>query len=372
MGNGKVVRINAPQAAADAPYVQSLDVNGTAYDNSWLTFGDLEAGGTYAYTLGAQPNTGWASSASSVPPSDSTGQHDVFASAGPSGAGLVIAPGASGTGELDLSNIGDSPVTVAWTAKAAAGVTVAPTSGSVTVPADGRSEAQVKVTAGSDEGAYPVTFTLQGSDGSSLGEAALRVAVAQPTELWPYYTGAGIYADGATFTSGFDGNGWAYSQNAFAAAGVTSGSQQTVDGITYTWPKFGDGQADNIEMAGQTIPAPGGTSAGYLGLLGAGTNAPADGTKGVLTVTYTDGTTSQATVGFSDWTLNAGASKPLAGEATAVTTSYRDEDSGDKNTVKTYVFAVKVPLTAGKQVASITLPTTSDGSAHLFALGYGS
>ncbi len=371
MGNGKMVRIDAPQAAADAPYVQSLAVNGKAYDNSWLTFGDLKAGGTFAYTLGTSPNTGWASSASSVPPSDATGQHDVFASAGPSGAGLVIAPGTTGTGDLDLSNIGDTPVTVDWTAQAASGVTVSPASGSLTVPANGKAEAPVKVTAGSDEGSYPVTFALEDSAGSDLGAAALRVAVAQPDELWPYYTGAGVFADGATFTSGFDGNGWAYSQNALAAAGVTSGGQQTVDGITYTWPKFGDGQPDNIEMAGQTIPAPGGTSGAYLGLLGAGTNAPAAGTQGVLTVTYTDGSTSQATVGFSDWTLNAGASKPFAGETTAVSTPYRDEDSGERNTVATYVFAVKVPLTAGKQVASITLPTYADGSTHLFALGYG-
>ena len=37
----------------------------------------------------------------------------------------------------------------------------------------------------------------------------------------------------------------------------------------------------------------------------------------------------------------------------------------------TYVFSVKVPLDAGKQVAGLTLPVTTSGSAHLFALGYG-
>jgi predicted alpha-1,2-mannosidase len=371
LGDGRTVRIDAPQAAADAPYVQSLTVDGASYDDSWLTFADLAKGASLRYTLGTEPNTGWASSASSVPPSDATGQKDVFASAGPSGAGLVIAPGAAGTGELDLSNIGASPVTVRWAAQAPSGVTVSPTSGSVTVPAGGAAKTRVSVTAGGDEGSYPVAFALQDSSGADLGQTALRVAVARPDELWPYYTGAGIYADGATYTSGFDGNGWAYSQNALAAAGVTSGARQTVDGITYTWPTFGDGRLDNIEMAGQTIPAPSGTSAGYLGLLGAGTNAPAAGTKGTLTVRYTDGSTSQATVGFSDWTLNAGGGKPFAGEAIAVATPYRDEDDGGQQTVATYVFAVKVPLTAGKQVASITLPTSSNGSAHLFALAYG-
>ncbi len=371
LGNGKVLRIDAPQAAPDAPYVQALNVDGRAYDDAWLTVGQLRRGGTLDYTLGSRPNTGWASSPSSAPPSDATGQHDVFASAAPSGAGLVIAPDASGAGSLDLSNIGAAPVSVAWTAQAPSGVTVRPASGTVTVPAGGRAAAPVTVTAGGTEGSYPVAFTLKGASGAALGTAALRVAVARPTELWPYYTGTGVQADGSTFTSGFDGDGWAYSSQALAAAGVTSGSRQTVDGITYTWPSFGDGQPDNIEMAGQTLPAPAGVSAGYLGLLGAGTNAPAAGTKGVLTVTYTDGTTSQAHVGFSDWTLNAGASKPFAGEATAVSTPYRDEDSGGRDTVATYVFAVKVPLAPGKQVASVTLPTYSDGSSHLFALGYG-
>ena len=371
IGNGRTLRINAPQAAAGSPYVQSLNVNGTAYDNSWTSFTALKSGGTLDYTLGADPNTGWASSATSVPPSDSTGQHDVFASAGPSGAGLVIAPGASGDGTLDLSNIGSADLAVKWTVKTPDGVSVDTPSGTLTVPAGGTAEQRVKVTAGSGEGDFPVTFALQAADGGSLGNAVLRVAVAQPSELWPYYTGEGVEPDGSTFTSGFDGNGWAYSQDALAADGVTSGSPLTVDGITYTWPKIATGQLDNIEMAGQTIPAPAGTTGGFLGLLGAGTNAPSTGAAGTLTVTYTDGTTSQATVAFSDWTLNAGGSKPLAGEATAITTPYRDEDSGDQDPVTTYVFAVKVPLDAGKQVASLTLPVTSDGSSHLFALGYG-
>ncbi len=371
LAGGHTLRINAPQAAPDAPYVQSMTVNGKAWNDSWVTYRSLTSGGTFDYVLGTAPNTGWASSASSVPPSDSTGQHDVFASAGPSGAGLVLAPGDSGTGTLDLSNIGTADLSVKYTVQAPSGVTVDTPSGTVSVPAGGKAEQQVKVTAGTGEGVFPVAFALQGSDGGSLGNAVLRVAVAQPTELWPYYTGEGVYPDGAAFTSGFDGNGWAYSQNALTAAGVAGGQPVTVDGVTYTWPKVAAGQLDNIEMAGQTIPAPSGTSGGYLGLLGAGSNAPAAGAKGVLTVTYTDGSTSQATVGFSDWTLNAGASKPFAGEAIAVATPYRDEDSGDRDTVKTYVFAVKVPLDAGKQVASLTLPVTGDGSAHLFALGYG-
>ncbi|PWI41522.1 lectin [Streptomyces sp. ICBB 8177] len=378
LGNGHTLRINAPQAAPGAPYVQAMSVNGKAYDDSWLTYSQLEGAGSRArgtttldYTLGTQPDTSWAASPSSVPPSDTTGQHGVFASAGPSGAGLVIAPDGSGTATLTLANIGDSPVTARWSAQAPSGITVPDATGSVTVPAGGKAQQQIQVTAGGTEGVYPLTFALTSSTGADLGNAVLRVSVAQPTELWPYYTGQGVYADGATFSGGFDGGGWAYSANALAAQGISPGAKVTVDGITYTWPASGHGGLDNIEMAGQTIPAPSGTSGGTLGLLGAATNADASGATGTLTVTYTDGSTSKATVGFSDWTLGAGANQPVAGDTVAVTTPYRNTHTGGKDAVKTYVFATEVPLTAGKQVASITLPTTTGGTAHLFAFGFG-
>ncbi|MDF3294149.1 hypothetical protein P3G67_34085 [Streptomyces sp. RB6PN23] len=86
-----------------------------------------------------------------------------------------------------------------------------------------------------------------------------------------------------------------------------------------------------------------------------------------MTVTYTDGTSSKATVAFSDWTLNGGSSKPLAGDTTAVTASYRSTGGGGKDGVKTYVFATKVPLHASKQVASITRPALAVDQAQSVA-----
>ncbi|MEU9454919.1 lectin [Streptomyces sp. NPDC048277] len=372
LDGGKAVRINAPQAATDAPYVQSLNVKGKAWNTSWLTYRQLKGAGTLDFTLGTQPNTSWASGPSAVPPSDTTGGGRVLAATGPSN-GLVLQPGTSGDSTLDLTNLGGEPVTVDWTATAPSGVTVDTASGSLTVPASGSAEAKVRVTAGADEGTFPVTFALTDhSTGTALSGAALRVAVAKPGALWPYATNEGIYPDGTSYSGGFDGGGWAFSQNALSAAGVTSGSTLTVDGISYTWPTVASGQLDNLEMAGQTLPMPAGTSGASLGLLGAATNASSSGVSGTLTVTYTDGTTSQATVGFSDWTLGAGSSQPLPGDTTAVTTAYRNTGSGGRDSVKTYVFATKVPLDPSKQVASVTLPVTgSTGTDHLFAYGFG-
>ncbi|MCI3276778.1 lectin [Streptomyces cylindrosporus] len=372
--DGRTVRINAPQAAPDAPYVQSLDVKGKAWNSSWLTYGQFKGASTLDFTLGTQPNASWASGPSAVPPSDTTGGGRVLAATGPSSDGLVLEPGASGEGTLDLTNLGGKDVTVDWKATAPDGVTLDTSSGSLTVPASGSAEARFHVTAGNDEGTYLVTFALTDhSTGASLSGAALRVAVAKAGALWPYDTNEGIYPDGATFSGGFDNGGWAFSQNALSAAGVTSGSTLTADSITYNWPTVTSGRLDNLEMAGQTIPMPAGTSGASLGLLGAATNAPTDGSgvSGTLTVTYTDGTTSKATVGFSDWTLNGGSSKPIASNSTAVTTAYRNTGSGGRDGVKTYVFATKVPLDASKQVASITLPVTgSTGTDHLFAYGF--
>ncbi|MDF3292520.1 lectin [Streptomyces silvisoli] len=371
LGNGNAVRINAPQAAPDAPYVQALRVNGQDWQKAWLGFGALSRGADLDYTLGTAPNTGWASSPAAAPPSDATGEHGVLAATGPSGAGLVVPPGENGTGTLDLANIGATPITVAWSATAPSGVTVAPAHGSVTVAPGGRAEEQVKVTADDKEGVYPVTFALSNASGGSLGEAVLRAVVAHQDEVWPYFTDEGVYPDGSSYTGGFDGDGAAYSENALDEAGVRGGSDVGVDGVSYIWPEVAPGTLDNITMAGQTIPTASPSGAGSLGLLGAATNAPKDGAKGQLTVTYTDGSTSKATVGFSDWTLNAGASSPIPGDTTVVSTPYRDTGDGGRDTVKTYVFATKVPIDPDKRVASITLPVTDSGSAHIFAIGYG-
>ncbi|MGW3201358.1 GH92 family glycosyl hydrolase [Streptomyces sp. NPDC001118] len=372
---GRTVRINAPQAAPEAPYVQSLDVKGKEWKTSWLTYQQFKGAGTLDFTLGTQPDKSWAADASAVPPSDTTGGDRVLAATGPSSDGLVLPPGASGDGTLDLTNLGGKDITVDWKATAPSGVTLDPASGSVQVPASGSAEAKVHVTAGASEGTFPVTFALTDhGTGAALSGAALRVAVAKAGELWPYDTNEGIYPDGTNFSGGFDNGGWAFSQNALAAAGVTSGSTVTVDGISYTWPTVTSGQLDNLEMAGQTIPMPAGTSGASLGLLGTAANAPTDGSgvSGTMTVTYTDGTTSKATVGFSDWTLNGGSSKPIAGDTTAVTTGYRNTGSGGRDGVKSYVFATKLPLDASKQVASITLPVTgSTGTDHLFAYAFG-
>jgi predicted alpha-1,2-mannosidase len=67
--SGAKLTINAPQAADNAPYVQSLALNGSAWNNAYIPASVVTGGGTLDYTLGASANTSWASGPASAPPS---------------------------------------------------------------------------------------------------------------------------------------------------------------------------------------------------------------------------------------------------------------------------------------------------------------
>ncbi|HXC34806.1 MAG TPA: GH92 family glycosyl hydrolase [Candidatus Acidoferrales bacterium] len=63
------VTIKAEGAADDAPYVQSLNVNGQSWNKLWIRFSDVSHGGNLEYTLSPTPNLNWRSTISAAPPS---------------------------------------------------------------------------------------------------------------------------------------------------------------------------------------------------------------------------------------------------------------------------------------------------------------
>lgn len=63
------ITITAGGAAKDAPYVQSLRVNGEPWNKPWLRFSDIRKDGRLDYELSATPNTSWGSDPSDAPPS---------------------------------------------------------------------------------------------------------------------------------------------------------------------------------------------------------------------------------------------------------------------------------------------------------------
>lgn len=268
---------------------------------------------------------------------------------------------AVGTVEVDTSFTNQSRKTVrdarttldvpdGWTAvptSAATWPTVAPgrtvtTHWKVTVP-DGVAPGQHRLTA--------ATTTTGGST-----PAAPATVTVPFGSLESIFDTVAITSDADPAPGDFDGTGYSYSAEGLATAGLVPGAK--VDG-GFTWPGAKAGTPNAILAGGQVVSVSG--SGSKLGLLGAANNGTATGS---VTVTYTDGTTSTGDVTFADWVPP----KAVPG-CTLVATSptwNRPEDSTKPKDIKVGVYAASVPITPGKQVASVTLPKVSN--LHLFDL----
>src|SRR5262249_42459364 len=68
---GHTVRINAPNAADDRPYVQRMQINGVRNTSLWLPVDVLldNPATTLLFDLGSTPNTLWGSDPEDAPPS---------------------------------------------------------------------------------------------------------------------------------------------------------------------------------------------------------------------------------------------------------------------------------------------------------------
>jgi predicted alpha-1,2-mannosidase len=367
--SGKTLTVSAPNAAADAPYVQSMTSKGASWSHAYVQPGLITSGGAITENLGTTANTSFASAPADAPPSDTRGLATALGYTNT--AVVVTAPGQPATVKIGARNLG-AKQTVKWWAVSSTGLTSGPASGSLILAKAGSASATVSITAPTTEGRYYQTFALTDAAGNSLPSVVVEIDVAKPGSLWPFYNNAGIAQDGASTSSSFDGEGWSYSAEALAAVGVTPGATVTSNGLSYTWPDTTPGDLNNIQAGGQVVPLAGTAGATRIGILGSATNGD-PGSEGDFVVTYTDGTTQTINLGFSDWTLNGGgASGPADGNTIAATTAYRDTSNGGRDTVKAYLFTADAALTAGKTVASITLPTTTTaGPLHVFAFSVG-
>jgi beta-galactosidase len=244
---------------------------------------------------------------------------------------------------------------------------------------------QVALPADANPGQAPVQIQAVYTSGAGTGARAgqpQRGVTYQTIEVLSSYAtlaaafdNAGISDDSDITAADFDGVGNSYSAQALAAAGLAPGATVTYDGITFTWPDIQPGQPDNVVAQGQTILLSG--SGTTLGVLGAG--SPTESGSG--TVYYTDGTTS----GFSI-TLDNYFDAPDGNDAVATLPYVNDSDgatAGDggqpgqrKQTV--YIFYTSAPITAGKTVRAVTLPSGGTVPAsgrisgiHIFALAIG-
>jgi hypothetical protein len=143
----------------------------------------------------------------------------------------------------------------------------------------------------------------------------------------------------------------------------------TAGGVTFSWPSAAAGAPDNTSAGGQYIAVSG--SGSVLGILASASWGPVTGTGEIV---YTDGTVSSYTITIPDWQSSA---IPNGG-VVALTAAYQNRQGNTQYDHPSYVFAVTVPLAAGKTAASVQLPDVSAGvtagrpALHVFALAFGS
>jgi hypothetical protein len=186
------------------------------------------------------------------------------------------------------------------------------------------------------------------------------------TSLAASYNNIGITADTDTTPGNWDGGGSSFSETALTNAGAGPGASVTSGGITYTMPSAAAGTDDNTVAEGQTIDVSG--SGASLGFLLSASYGPATGSG---TITYTDGSTSSYSITSPDWFSTTA---PTGGTV-AISSAYQNRQGNTTYAGSGNIFAVTVPLTAGKTVASVTLPpggALASGTAalHIFALGF--
>ena len=229
---------------------------------------------------------------------------------------------------------------------------------------------QVTVPAGAQPGTRTLTARiLAGGPGGGLVVASSTVDVAYAS-LSAAYNNTGISDNANEAAADYDGVGDSFSAQALAAGtptALTPGAKVTAGGTTFTWPNVAAGTPDNVVAAGQTVQLSG--SGTDLGFLGASQNGTATGT---VTVHYTDGSSTSTSLNVADWYANA----PAVGDQLLTTTSSWNFQSNPLGAHKVSVYFASVPLTKGKTVASVTLPTLENSGGttamHIFAMAIGS
>jgi YVTN family beta-propeller protein len=165
---GPAIRITAPAAVDDAPYVQALRVNGTPTERTWIA---LPMSGTVSldFDLGTAPNKTWGAAVQDAPPSFAPGTvafpPSTTATLADAAPQVTVAPGGTTSYTFEIHNNGTSAQSIVWRAKAPQGVTFAPAQGSLSVTPGSTVPVNVRVHASSSlrGGLYDVPVDATGN-----------------------------------------------------------------------------------------------------------------------------------------------------------------------------------------------------------------
>jgi hypothetical protein len=230
-------------------------------------------------------------------------------------------------------------------------------SGSHTYAKPGFYEAMVTVTDGVSQGSATVGVDVSYAPADSLAAAFDSVCI----------------GDDGVPGANCDTQGWEYSRQALAAAGLTQGKRTTVPGtgLSFSLPVLPANQPDNATGNGSTIALNLPSDAKNISFIGTGTEGNQNTTA---TLTFGDGSTATTPIQFSDWTLGGNANgAPSFGNIVVAKSAYRLHGT-DKDSAVPFLFATApYQIPAGKTLVSVTLPTqTGDpgtaGRIHVFAV----
>ncbi len=68
LDGGKTFTIKANNVSGENRFIQSATLNGGEFDQAWIKYEDIMAGGTLEFDMGSEPNTAWGAKAKAAPP----------------------------------------------------------------------------------------------------------------------------------------------------------------------------------------------------------------------------------------------------------------------------------------------------------------
>ncbi|WNF68231.1 SGNH/GDSL hydrolase family protein [Streptomyces sp. CGMCC 4.1456] len=189
---------------------------------------------------------------------------------------------------------------------------------------------------------------------SAVSAQAVEERRAAPVPLERLFDNIAVSDDSRPAAADFDGAGASLSARDLTAAGWAPGRTLTVQGARLTWPRRQAGEPDNVRAAGQNVRVTGrGDALAFLVAGTAGTEAGGPGT-----VTYANGTRSGYRLTAPDWRTG-----PLATKAVALP---HVNTPGGQLAEQARLYVVTVPLTPGRELASVRLPRAA--GLHVFAV----
>jgi predicted alpha-1,2-mannosidase len=181
LGNGGTITENAPDAADNAPYVQSLTVNGTSWTRTYLSSSVFTKGGTLDWTLATWPSTTWGAAAKDAPPSSTEGLLPALGYVSNSNGESVVDPGSSVNISLGVQSMSKVSQHISWSAmsESRSSIAVEPAAGTLTVKSESKSAEPIRlhVPATTPAGTYTATFALHAANGTALSDVVTEVEV---------------------------------------------------------------------------------------------------------------------------------------------------------------------------------------------------